>query len=246
MKKSLLIIFCILTFTVQAQITRIDTVSSSPKHVKFSSYKSPRLYTYTIGVQVFSIEEYPKILNQVTSNDLINGAFNGAFLKINDNQISYRLSATMFSKDLNFRNECEDCEEADGKMKDFSVKIGFEKNFIYGAVQPYLAFDIGFRRNSFKGEVVNATSVAYTNPHTAYTLKNGLLMSPNFGFKFNLIDHITIAAETGIGLLYSYEKQERTYDDANRTRTFNDFKKWEFLLKPVSSLSLQYNFGATY
>ena len=71
-------------------------------------------------------------------------------------------------------------------------------------------------------------------------------MSPNFGLKVNIVSHFSLALETGIGVLYSYEKQEKTYRDMNRTRTFNDYKKWEFLLKPVSMIGLQYNFGLGY
>lgn len=246
MKLFLLAILIAFSISSQSQIRRIDTMATDSKAVNYSSYKSPKLYSYTVGLQVFSIEEYPKILNQVNSNDLINGTFNGAFVKINDNQISYRMFGTFLSKDLTFRNECEDCEKASGKMRDFALKIGFEKNIVYGVIQPYMAFDIGYRRNSFKGDVSNASALAYTNPYRVSTLKNGFLMSPSIGFKLNLIQHVSLAAETGLGLVYSYEKQEKTYEDANRTRTFNDFKKWEFLLKPLSMLSVQYNFGATY
>jgi len=71
-------------------------------------------------------------------------------------------------------------------------------------------------------------------------------MSPNFGLKINVISHITISAETGLDLLYSYEKQEKVYQDASRNRTFNEYKKWEFVLKPLTMLSIQYNFGPSF
>lgn len=234
------------SLNIQAQTIRIDTITNSRKSQKYATMTSPRLYTYTIGLNAFSLEEFPKIFNQTNTNDFISTPLRGAFVKINDNQISYRLSASFYSDDITFRNECEDCEVATGKLKDFSAKIGFEKNFIYGILQPYLAFDIGYRRNSFNGAVESGTIQNYTNPYHATSLKNGLSMSPNFGLKFNPINHFTIGVETGIGLLYSYEKQERVYQDANNTRTFNDYKKWEFLLKPVSAISIQYNFGVMY
>ncbi|MFD2164367.1 hypothetical protein ACFSJU_18315 [Paradesertivirga mongoliensis] len=234
------------SITAAAQITRIDTVTATDVNLKPSQFRTQRLYMYTIGLKVYSLEEFPKILNQTNPNDLQNTVLNGLFVKLNDNQISYRLSANYYRKNISFKNECEDCEEANGRLKDFSTRIGFEKNFIYGAVQPYLAFDIGYRRNSFKGDVKNASSLDYTNPYEVSTLKNGFSMSPNFGLKVSPISHITIAVETGITLLYSYEKQERVYNDAGRTRTFSQFNKWEFLLRPVSMLSLQYNFGFTY
>jgi len=244
-QSTFLILFLLSSLTLQAQITRIDTITNSKKST-FSKITSPRLYTYTIGLKVFSLEEFPKILNQINSNEFVSAPLRGAFIKINDNQISYRLSADFYSDNITFNNECEDCEVATGKVKDFSGKIGFEKNFIYGMLQPYLAFDIGYRRNSFDGKVESGTIPNYTNPYNVTSLKNGFLMSPNFGLKFNPINHFTIGIETGLSLLYSYEKQERVYQDANSTRTFNDYKKWEFLLKPLSAVSIQYNFGIMY
>jgi hypothetical protein len=245
-KEFLLALFIILSISAQAQIKRIDTVDTRNINLATSQFKTQRLFLYTIGVKAYSLEEFPKILNQVKANDLVPTFMNGVFLKLNDNQISYRLGATSYSKDITFKNECEECEEAKGKLKDFSTRIGFEKNFIYGAFQPYLALDLGYRRNSFEGEVKNASTLNYTNPYDVNTLKNGFLISPNFGLKLSPVDNITIALETGIGLLYSYEKQERTAQDMSRKREESKFNKWEFLLSPVSMLSLQYNFGQTY
>lgn len=246
MKKFLLVLFSILSLSLQAQIIRIDTVNTSNINLRSSQFKTPKLYMYTIGIKAYSLEEFPKVLNQVNSNNFTSTKMSGLFVKLNDNQISFRISGNFYSDDITFRNECEECEEAKGKLKDFSAKIGFEKNFIYGMFQPYLAFDIGYRRNAFDGEVKNASALHYTNPYNVSSLKNSFLMSPNLGLKFNPVNHFTLAVETGIGLLYSYEKQERTYQDPNHTRTFSDFKKWEFLLMPVSMLSVQYNFGFTY
>ena len=245
--KEILLAFLIITsLTAQAQIRRIDTIDTKDINLRPSQFKSQRLFLYTIGVKAYGLEEFPKLLNQVKSNDLVPTSMNGVILKLNDNQISYRLSATFYSKDITFKNECEECEEAKGKLKDFSTRIGFEKNFVYGTFQPYLALDLGYRRNSFDGEVKNAGTLNYTNPYNVNTLKNGFLISPNFGLKVTPIDHITIALETGIGLLYSYEKQERITQDMSRTRSFSKFNKWEFLLSPVSMLSLQFNFGLVY
>ena len=245
-KKLLLLGFCAVSFSVNAQIRRIDTIATEDINLKPLQSTGQRIYMYTIAFKAFSLEEFPKILNQVNSDEYLSSFGSGLLLKLNDNQISYRIAGNFYSKDITFKNECEECEEANGQMKDFSTRIGFEKNFVYGAVQPYLAFDVGYRRNSFEGEVKNATALNYTNPYTVNTLKNGLLMSPNLGFKINPVSHFTLALEAGMGLLYSYEKQERVYQDMNRTRTFNEFRKWEFLLRPVSMVSLQYNFGLVY
>ena len=244
--KIFLVILLAFAFTTQAQIRRIDTVDVSNIKLTSSQSSSQQLFMYSIGVKAFSIEEFPKILNQTNSDRLVNTYMSGVFLKINDNQISYRLSANFYKKDMSFNNECEECERANGKLKDFSTKIGFEKNFVYGIVQPYLAFDLGYRRYGFKGDVKNGTTANYSNPYQVTTLKNGFLMSPGFGVKLNLISHFTLAVETGVGLLYSYEKQERVYNDPDPRRTFDSFKKWEFLLKPVSMATIQYNFGQTF
>lgn len=244
-KEVTLVLFSIISFNIQAQITRIDTINTTDINLKPSQYATQRLYMYTIGLKLYGLEEFPKILNQVNSNHLVNTPMSGIFVKINDNQISYRLGVNFYTKDISFKNECEECEEATGTVKDFSTKIGFEKNFVYGTLQPYLALDIGYRRNSFKGDVENASSEMYTNPYEAITLKNSFLMSPNFGLKFNPTGHLTLALETGLTVLHSYEKQERIQKE-DRSRFFSQYNKWEFLLKPVSMLSLQYNFGLAY
>lgn len=240
------LVLSLVSINVKAQITRIDTTRNNRVVLKSSQFKTHRLFMYTLGLKVYGLEEFPKIFNQVESNELRPLPLSGLFFKINDNQISYRLSANFYSKDVSFRNECQDCEEANGDLTDFSAKIGFEKNFLYGPVQPYVAFDIGYRRNSFDGNVRDAANLIYTEPYDVTSLKNGLHLGTGLGIKFNPINHLTIAVESGIGSLYSYEKQERVYQGPNRTRTFNEYKKWEFLLQPVSMVSFQYNFGVTY
>ena len=240
-KPVLLSVFILFGFQSFAQVTRIDTVKPIKLTYKPSEYESQKQYHYSIGVKAFSIEEFPKILNQVNSTNYINTAMNGVFLKLNDNQISYRLSGNYLEKNITFRNKCEDCEKAYGKLKDFSAKIGFEKNFNYAVLQPYFAFDFGYRRNSFDGDVENATALNFTTPYEVKTLKNGFLMSPNLGVKINLLSRVTLVAETGMGLLYSYEKQEKIFKDVNRTRSVNTYNKWEFLLTPVSMLGIQVN-----
>ncbi|HEY0053940.1 MAG TPA: hypothetical protein VGB63_01175 [Pedobacter sp.] len=245
-KKILLLILITVSTTIQAQIRRIDTVTTSNINLKTTQSPGQQQYLYSIGVKAFSIEEFPKILNQINSDMVLNTYMSGVILKVNDNQISYRLSANFFKKDMSFDNECEGCEQANGNLKDFSTKIGFEKNFIYGVVQPYLAFDLGYRRTGFKGDVKSPTIASNTNPYKVTTLKNGFLMSPGFGVKLNLINHLTLSVETGVGLLYSYEKQEKDFENKDLPRTSNSYNKWEFLLKPVSMATIQYNFGSTF
>ncbi|MBC8052505.1 MAG: hypothetical protein H7Y13_05535 [Sphingobacteriaceae bacterium] len=242
----LLVVLVVASVSTQAQIIRIDTVDNSNVKIKSSQYKTSRLYMYTIGLKAFSYEEFPKILNQTNANNLVTTVVNGVFVKLNDNQISYRIATNFYKQNITFKNECEDCEEAKGQVKDFSARVGFEKNFVYGMLQPYFAFDIGYRRNAFKGDVANAGTLNYSNPYEVNTLKNGLSLSPNFGLKFTPVSHFTFSIESGIGLLYSYEKQERVSKDINRTRSFSQYNKWEFLLRPVSMATIQYNFGLAY
>ena len=244
MRKALSIFFLLIALVAEAQITRVDSVYTYRKS-KMNRYQNRNLYSYTLGLKVFSIEEFPKILNQTNTEDFRKTYWNGLVAKFNDNQISYRLSASFFSEDISFENECKDCQQAKGHLTDNAVRAGFEKSFVYADIQPYFAGDIGFRRNNFKGRVDPMGSNTST-PFDVATLKNGLSMSPSFGIKFNIIDHFTLAVESSIDLLYSYEKQEKTYYDAGRSATFNQYRKWEFLLKPVSRFSLQYNFGLSY
>lgn len=246
MKKVFTLLFLLVSLFSNAQIRRIDTTYTNSKRIPPAQYHSQTLYSYTVGFKIFSLEEFPKILNQVHTNDYVRSYVNGIMLKYNDNQISYRMSGSFFSDNISFKNECEECELAKGKVVDNAVKIGFEKNFIYAAVQPYFGIDLGFRRNTFDGTVNDAGTLDYTTGYDANTTKNSLSFSPVFGIKLNLVNHFTLAAETGLDLLYSYERQEKTLYDNSRTRLFSKFNKWEFLLKPVSILSLQYNFGVSY
>ena len=48
-------------------------------------------YNYSIAVRGFSMMQLPKILNQTNTQDYTRMAGNGAILKFNDNQISYRI-----------------------------------------------------------------------------------------------------------------------------------------------------------
>ncbi|WP_207423491.1 hypothetical protein [Desertivirga brevis] len=244
--KKLLLSFLLFPFLSQAQIVTIDSVKAPARKPVIQKMRSQKLYSYSLGVKLFSYEELPQILNQVNNTNFQREYVSGFIFKFNDNQISYRVTGNFFSDDVAFKNDCEECEEAKGKLRDNALRLGFEKNIIYGNVQPYFGFDLGYRRNSFKGSSSNATSLNYTTPYDVKTQKNGFSISPLVGIKFNVIDHITIAAESSLDLLYSYEKQERAFRDGNFTRTVNNYSKWEFLLRPVGLLTLQYNFAEKY
>ncbi|UKT65134.1 hypothetical protein [Pedobacter mucosus] len=191
-------------------------------------------YNYSIGLRGFSVMQFPKILNQVKSQDYTKMFGNGALFKFNDNQINYRLSGNYYRDDFSFSNNCENCEIASGKITDYSFKIGFEKNINYSRVQPYFGFDLGYRSSQFSGMVGSASAYNVTNKQNAETIKNGVVLTPFIGLKINIVSQLSIFAESSLDFYYSYEKQELA--EANGAgRTVNTFTKWEYLLNPVSA-----------
>ena len=227
-----------------AQIVKIDTIKSTYVYKKQASGTIGQTeYIYSLGLKLLSIEQLPKILNQTNSTNYISSSLYGLMFKFNDNQISYRLSANYLSKDdFSFMNECDDCESIKGELSDLSLKLGFEKNINYSTIQPYFGFDLGFRKNKFKGKASNAGSLNYTTNYDVTAEKIGGLLSPVLGIKFNLIPHFTLGVESGVDAFISYERQEKTYLDAQRTRTFKNKNNFELLIRPLSLLSIQYNF----
>jgi len=250
--KRILFILLLTPFFTKAQIAVKDSSSlrNTPRKANLTKYRSLNQYLYTIAVNAFSIEEFPKILNQQNAEDYKKIYASGMMLKFNDNQISYRISGNFYTDNISFDNECAECKKLNGKLSDNSIRVGFEKNFQYSTIQPYFGFDLGFRRNIFKGSAKDGNSSDNTvyAPYDVKTQKNGITLTPLFGIKINPVNHLTLAIESSIDLLYSYEKQEKMYNGANMSHipTFADFKKWEFLFKPIGMLSLQYNFGIAY
>lgn len=191
-------------------------------------------YNYTIGLRAFSLMQLPKVLNQANTQDYTSMFGNGVMLKFNDNQISYRISGTYFRNDVEFDNTCATCEIGKGKVTDYSFKIGFEKNFNYSRIQPYFGFDFGFRSNRFTGTVTPKTSVVRNTVQTADAYKNGLVLSPLIGIKVNIIPQLNVFAESNLDFFYSYEKQDIT-EPNGVARTVSTYRKWEFLLNPISA-----------
>ena len=71
-------------------------------------------------------------------------------------------------------------------------------------------------------------------PYNVDADKNGFVVAPLLGLKLNPVKNISIFAETSLDFYYSYERQETIQQDANNTRTFAKYNKWEFLLNPIS------------
>lgn len=201
-------------------------------------------YNYSIGVRGFTIMQMPKIMNQTNDEWYNNTYFNGAMIKFNDNQISYRISGNYLRNSLKFYNNCESCEEADGHVTDYAFKIGFEKNFNYSRIQPYFAFDIGFRSNSFNGTTANINPQSNSDmTYKADATKNGFIASPVIGIKLNPINELSFFVESSLDFFFSYERQELVAQDATNTRFFNRYNKSEFLLNPVS-IGVQLHLGS--
>jgi len=199
-------------------------------------------YNYSIGIRGFSMMQLPKILNQTNTQDYTKMYANGALIKFNDNQISYRISGNYYRDNIEFKNTCESCQITKGKVTDYSVKIGFEKSFNYSRVQPYFAFDLGYRSNRFTGTLSDANPTANSVIQNADASKNGLVITPSLGLKINILSTLCIFAESNLDFNYSYEKQDIS-DPNGVGRTVNTYRKWEFLLNPVSA-GIQFNFNS--
>ena len=241
----LVVALSIISFSLQAQIVRIDTLTTKYEYAP-ARRKSilETEYKYTLVLKAIGSQQYPKHFNQLNSGDFIQTTLNGLMFKFNDNQISYRLSGDYYhDNDFSFKNECSDCEVVNGKVSNLSLKVGFEKTLNISTIQPYFGFDIGFNNSKFDGDATNAGNISFTTPYHANSEKTSGVLGPVLGIKFNLVKHLTFGVESGLDFLFTYEKQEKNYNDAQRSRTFKENKKVDILLKPLAIFSLQYNFG---
>jgi hypothetical protein len=186
-------------------------------------------YNNSIGIQAVGIMQAPKILNQSNKDKYLTTYFNGVMIKFNDNQISYRISGSYFNKDVNF----EDVDVTQGKIKDYAFRVGFEKNFNYGRIQPYFLMDLGYRSNEFDG-TVNQTTVANIS-------KNGVTVAPGFGIKVNVLNSLTLFAEGNLEFYYFQGKDNTTPPGSSETTT-DKYYKSQFLLNPLSA-GVQFHFG---
>lgn len=207
-----------------------------------ASAQSQSEYNYSLGIRALTIEEFPKLLNEVrNSSNFYTSGLNGLIFKINDNQISYRFQVSNLKKeDYSVKNECETCEILDGKYESFDIKLGFERSIVYSRLQPFYGIDLGFKRANFDGKSSDASTNAFL--YNANIEKNGGLIYPFFGLKFNLFSELTISAESGIDFLYTHDKEIKS-SNTNTPTSVNNFSRWQFNTKPLGMLSLQFNFG---
>lgn len=197
---------------------------------------------YSIGLKIISLEELPKILNEVkNTSKYYSSPLNGFIFKANDNQISYRFQVYSYkNNDFTFENECKNCEIVTGNYKSLNIKLGFERSIVYSNLQPFYGMDFGFQKVNFDGsskDAGNSTPLYNTNVE-----KNGGLFYPFFGLKYNFLKSLTISVETGIDFYYSDDKEIKSSPN-NTLISQNHYRRWEFNTKPIGLLSLQYSFG---
>lgn len=186
-------------------------------------------YNHSISLRVLGIQQMPKIKNDSQKENYINAYLNAITLKFNDNQISYRLGGSYYKDDI----DVQESDNGSGEITDYAVKIGFEKNFNYGIVQPYFLTDLGYRSHEFNGTIGAAT---LTN-----VAKQGFTLSPGFGIKINVAKMLTLFAEGNIEFFYFQNKLETTEAGTSNRNTSKNYQS-QFLLNPLST-GIQFHFG---
>ncbi|WP_367866290.1 hypothetical protein [Pedobacter sp. WC2423] len=199
--------------------------------------------TYSIGFNAFSYLQLPGIENQDPLK-YITTKFNGGLFKIDDRQINYRLTGRFIEQSVDFKSNCINCNLINGKVTDYAIKIGFEKNLNYSNIQPYFAFDIGYRYNRFKGlrDFIDLQrTIALTDQME--TIKNGLTLSPALGIRITPVEQLSIFAEGSFDLYFSHLRIQTVAQNTAAQRTETSASKKEFLLSPVT-VGLQFHLGS--
>ncbi|MGN7205008.1 hypothetical protein ACTHQF_12125 [Pedobacter sp. SAFR-022] len=210
MKK--ILILCILMLTSYLTMAQID-----------GSFNN------SVSVRAFGIMQVPKIQNESKKDNYVNSYLNSITLKFNDNQISYRLSGSYLNDDI----DVMESNNGRGTIRDYTIKMGFEKNFNYGVVQPYFLTDLGYRSHEFEGLISTATAAKVT--------KHGFTLAPGFGLKLNVLRQLTFFAEGNVEFFYFQNKQEIT-PAGSEARNINKNYQSQFLLNPIFT-GLQFHFG---
>lgn len=199
--------------------------------------------TYSAGFNAFSYLQLARIGDQDPLK-YITTKFNGGIFKIDDRQINYRLSGRFMNQSLDFKSDCTNCNLVNGKVTDYAIKVGFEKNLNYSNIQPYFAFDIGYRYNRFKGlrDFINLQrTIALTDQMEA--IKNGLTLGPTLGIRITPIEQLSIFAEGSLELYLSRLQTQTVAQNTTALRTETSESKKEFLFSPVT-VGLQFHLGS--
>lgn len=199
--------------------------------------------TYSVGFNAFSYLQLPRIADQDPLK-YITTKFNGGVFKIDDRQINYRLSGRFINQSLDFKSNCTNCNLVNGKVTDYAIKLGFEKNLNYSSIQPYFAFDIGYRYNRFKGlrDFVNLQrTTALTDQLEA--IKNGITLGPTLGLRISPVEQLSIFAEGSFELYLSRLRTQTVAQNPSALSTESSENKKEFLFSPVT-VGLQIHLGS--
>ncbi|KIO75483.1 hypothetical protein TH53_20180 [Pedobacter lusitanus] len=201
---------------------------------------------YSIGLNAISIMQLPRIANQDPLKYLTTN-FNGGMFKVNDRQISYRVSGSFINnKSVQFQSDCTNCELDNGQVTDYRVKLGFEKSLNYSHIQPYLAFDLGYRYNRFNG-IQNYISLQRTISDISQleTVKNGVTLAPSLGIRITPVELISVFAEGSLEFYYSNLHSRIIKQDPSFLVTETSEHKKEFLFTPIT-IGIQIHLGNKY
>jgi hypothetical protein len=186
--------------------------------------------SHSIAIKAYNYSSLPKMLNQSENRRYISTGFNSLMVKFNNNLYSYRLSGSYYDKSIEFSNNCDNCGLAAGKVKDYTFKAGFEKNFNYGPVQPYIGFDMGYRSNEFNGRINTADPQSLV----AGARKRGFTLSPLLGVKFSPVKLISLFAEGNAEYFYAWGKETTNLPGNSEGGNSHKFNKGEYLYNPIS------------
>ena len=207
-----------------------------------SSAQGNSNYNFTVSLTAFNILEMPKISDQ--EQNYMTNYFSGAAFSINDHQISYRLRGNFIHNNIKFISDCTNCNLDNGQVTDYNISIGFEKNLNYARIQPYFAFDLGYRYNRFSG-IQNTVNLQQMIDATdaLETIKNGITAAPAIGIKISPFDGVSIFAEAGFEYYISYLHTQTVSQDLSATLTQTIGHKQEILFKPVT-IGIQLHLGS--
>jgi len=193
---------------------------------------------YSFGVRGYNYTGLPKLMNGNQGRQYISTNFNSYLFKFNDNLYSYRFNGNYNNQSIGYDNNCEGCGSFTGKLKDYAFKTGFEKNFIYGKVQPYIAFDLGYRSDELNGHIAaeNVRDLDFS------FRKRGFTISPGLGLKISPVKAISIFAEGNLEYFYAWGKETTAATNEGDPVSSHKFKKGEYLFNPIS-VGVQFHFG---
>src|SRR2546428_4634029 len=190
-------------------------------------------YKYEIGLKLLSYSELVPIKGTSYNNSAYYSSYpRGIIFKTHDNQFSYRFS-------FNYRNyKRYGSDTLSNKYKDLSVRTGFEKDFIYSEIRPYIGFELFYYRSDFKGSFENPS---FQNS-TLINARNGIGFSPIIGIKYSPIDRLTISVESNVEGIWAFDKQKVYTTNSNMTTTLPSNDHFEVYFNPLAMFTVSYSF----